>query len=164
MRGCAARSWLLDRSFAVSAVPFDSSFPKETHREVFRIGAYGAPQCCPVLLRRLDGHRRHRRERPCENGNETERPDTSDKTHDESRRPGCPHGRRAEVRHAHARGQDGPLFEDIRFLGRLLGDVVREQEGDTVFDVVETIRQTAVKFRREDDSEAAQTLERSCAS
>lgn len=60
--------------------------------------------------------------------------------------------------------KDGPLFEDIRFLGRLLGDVVREQEGDTVFDVVETIRQTAVKFRREDDSEAAQTLERSCAS
>lgn len=56
--------------------------------------------------------------------------------------------------------KDGPLFEDIRFLGRLLGDVVREQEGDTVFDVVETIRQTAVKFRREDDSEAAQTLER----
>ncbi|WP_175886082.1 phosphoenolpyruvate carboxylase [Burkholderia sp. BCC0044] len=56
--------------------------------------------------------------------------------------------------------KDRPLFEDIRFLGRLLGDVVREQEGDTVFDVVETIRQTAVKFRREDDSEAAQTLEK----
>lgn len=56
--------------------------------------------------------------------------------------------------------KDRPLFEDIRFLGRLLGDVVREQEGDTVFDVVETIRQTAVKFRREDDNEAAQTLEK----
>lgn len=56
--------------------------------------------------------------------------------------------------------KDGPLFDDIRYLGRLLGDVVREQEGDTVFDVVETIRQTAVKFRREDDSEAAQTLEK----
>ncbi|MDR8728754.1 phosphoenolpyruvate carboxylase [Burkholderia pseudomultivorans] len=56
--------------------------------------------------------------------------------------------------------KDRPLFEDIRFLGRLLGDVVREQEGDTVFDVVETIRQTAVKFRREDDHEAAQTLEK----
>ncbi|MBN3793194.1 phosphoenolpyruvate carboxylase, partial [Burkholderia sp. Ac-20353] len=56
--------------------------------------------------------------------------------------------------------KDRPLFEDIRFLGRLLGDVVREQEGDAVFDVVETIRQTAVKFRREDDREAAQTLER----
>ncbi len=56
--------------------------------------------------------------------------------------------------------KDQPLFEDIRYLGRLLGDVVREQEGDAVFDVVETIRQHAVKFRREDDREAAQTLER----
>jgi phosphoenolpyruvate carboxylase len=56
--------------------------------------------------------------------------------------------------------KDQPLFEDIRYLGRLLGDVVREQEGDAVFDVVETIRQTAVRFRREDDSAAAQTLEK----
>ncbi|MBN3754022.1 phosphoenolpyruvate carboxylase [Paraburkholderia sp. Tr-20389] len=56
--------------------------------------------------------------------------------------------------------KDQPLFEDIRYLGRLLGDVVREQEGDEVFDVVETIRQTAVRFRREDDSVAAQALDK----
>lgn len=56
--------------------------------------------------------------------------------------------------------KDRPLFEDIRYLGRLLGDVLREQEGDAVFDVVETIRQTAVKFRREDDVDASQTLEK----
>ncbi|MEX3592367.1 MAG: phosphoenolpyruvate carboxylase [Burkholderia sp.] len=56
--------------------------------------------------------------------------------------------------------KDQPLFKDIRYLGRLLGDVVREQEGDAVFQVVETIRQHAVKFRREDDREAAQTLDR----
>ncbi|CAG4896041.1 phosphoenolpyruvate carboxylase [Paraburkholderia gardini] len=56
--------------------------------------------------------------------------------------------------------KDQPLFQDIRYLGRLLGDVVREQEGDAVFDVVETIRQTAVRFRREDDSVAAQTLDK----
>ncbi|KMQ80277.1 Phosphoenolpyruvate carboxylase [Candidatus Burkholderia pumila] len=56
--------------------------------------------------------------------------------------------------------KDRPLFEDIRYLGRLLGDVLREQEGDAVFDVVEAIRQTAVKFRREDDSEASQALEK----
>src|SRR5260370_3371765 len=55
--------------------------------------------------------------------------------------------------------KDQPLFEDIRYLGRLLGDVVREQEGDAVFDVVETIRQNAVKFRREDDSRAAEALD-----
>jgi phosphoenolpyruvate carboxylase len=56
--------------------------------------------------------------------------------------------------------KDLPLFQDIRYLGRLLGDVVREQEGDAVFDVVETIRQNAVKFRREDDTSAAQTLDK----
>ncbi|WP_200822556.1 phosphoenolpyruvate carboxylase [Caballeronia arationis] len=56
--------------------------------------------------------------------------------------------------------KDRPLFEDIRFLGRLLGEVLREQEGDAVYDVVEAIRQTAVKFRREDDREASQTLEK----
>ena len=56
--------------------------------------------------------------------------------------------------------KDQPLFEDIRYLGRLLGDVVREQEGVEVFDVVETIRQNAVRFRREDDSAAAQTLDK----
>nr|WKF58708.1 Phosphoenolpyruvate carboxylase [Paraburkholderia busanensis] len=56
--------------------------------------------------------------------------------------------------------KDHPLFQDIRYLGRLLGDVLREQEGDAVFDVVEAIRQTAVRFRREDDSAAAQTLDK----
>jgi len=56
--------------------------------------------------------------------------------------------------------KDQPLFEDIRFLGRLLGDVVREQDGDAVYDVVETIRQRAVKFRREDDNAAAAQLEK----
>lgn len=56
--------------------------------------------------------------------------------------------------------KDQPLFEDIRYLGRLLGDVVREQEGEAVFEVVETIRQHAVKFRREDDREAAQALDK----
>ncbi|GAB5097497.1 phosphoenolpyruvate carboxylase [Caballeronia sp. HLA56] len=55
--------------------------------------------------------------------------------------------------------KDRPLAEDIRFLGRLLGEVLREQEGDTVFDVVEAIRQSAVKFRREDNADASQALE-----
>jgi phosphoenolpyruvate carboxylase len=50
--------------------------------------------------------------------------------------------------------KDAPLREDIRLLGRLLGDVVREQEGKTAFDVVETVRQKAVRFRREHDRKA----------
>nr|WP_321814350.1 MULTISPECIES: phosphoenolpyruvate carboxylase [unclassified Paraburkholderia] len=67
----------------------------------------------------------------------------------------------AAVRNGRARDdKDQPLFEDIRYLGRLLGEVVREQEGDEVFDVVETIRQTAVRFRREDDSADALALEK----
>ena len=54
--------------------------------------------------------------------------------------------------------KDAPLKEDIRLLGRLLGDVLRNQEGEAVFDVVETIRQTAVRFRREDDPQAGVEL------
>jgi phosphoenolpyruvate carboxylase len=54
--------------------------------------------------------------------------------------------------------KDAPLKEDIRLLGRLLGDVLREQEGDAVFTVVETIRQTAVRFRRESDAQAGTDL------
>ncbi|MGJ7915314.1 phosphoenolpyruvate carboxylase [Massilia sp. LXY-6] len=54
--------------------------------------------------------------------------------------------------------KDAPLKEDIRLLGRLLGDVLRNQEGEAVFDVVENIRQTAVRFRREDDPQAAAEL------
>src|SRR5450830_1655201 len=56
--------------------------------------------------------------------------------------------------------KDAPLKEDIRLLGRLLGDVLRDQEGQTVFDVVETIRQTAVRFRRESDAQAGAELDK----
>src|SRR5471032_598789 len=55
--------------------------------------------------------------------------------------------------------KDAPLKEDIRLLGRLLGDVLREQEGNAVFDGVETIRQTSVRFRREADASAALALD-----
>jgi phosphoenolpyruvate carboxylase len=54
--------------------------------------------------------------------------------------------------------KDAPLKEDIRLLGRLLGNVLREQEGETVFHVVETIRQTAVRFRRESDASSGAEL------
>jgi len=56
--------------------------------------------------------------------------------------------------------RDAPLKEDIRLLGRLLGDVLRDQQGDQVFEVVETIRQTAVRFRREADPQAGADLNR----
>ena len=57
-----------------------------------------------------------------------------------------------------ASNKDAPLKEDIRLLGRILGDVLRDQEGDAVFEVVETIRQTAVRFRREADLQAGTQL------
>ena len=39
--------------------------------------------------------------------------------------------------------KDLPLRDDIRLLGRLLGDTVREQEGERIFDVIERIRQAS---------------------
>jgi phosphoenolpyruvate carboxylase len=55
--------------------------------------------------------------------------------------------------------KDHPLREDIRLLGRLLGDSVREQEGEAVFDCIEQIRQCSVRFRRDDDIAARRELE-----
>ncbi len=49
--------------------------------------------------------------------------------------------------------KDEPLREDIRLLGRLLGDAVREQEGDEVFQVVEQTRRAAIRFAREGKAE-----------
>jgi phosphoenolpyruvate carboxylase len=53
---------------------------------------------------------------------------------------------------------DQPLTDDIRLLGRLLGEVIREQEGDEAYTLVEQVRQLAVAFRRDDDEQADQTL------
>jgi phosphoenolpyruvate carboxylase len=54
---------------------------------------------------------------------------------------------------------DAPMREDIRFLGRILGDTIRDQEGDTVFDLVEGIRQLSVRFHRDEDQAARRSLE-----
>ncbi|HEX2581936.1 MAG TPA: phosphoenolpyruvate carboxylase [Dongiaceae bacterium] len=54
-------------------------------------------------------------------------------------------------------GKDS-LREDIRLLGRLLGDTVRDQEGETVFTLIETIRQTAVHFHRTADEASRNEL------
>jgi len=54
---------------------------------------------------------------------------------------------------------DRLLKDDIRLLGRILGDTVREQEGQEVFDLVELIRQTSVRFHRDGDQTARHRLE-----
>src|SRR4030088_858115 len=54
---------------------------------------------------------------------------------------------------------DARLREDIRLLGRILGDTVRDQEGADVFDLVERIRQTSIRFHRDEDKQARRELE-----
>ena len=56
--------------------------------------------------------------------------------------------------------KDEPLREDIRLLGRLLGNTVQAQQGQLVFDLVETIRRTSVQFYRDDDMAARKALEK----
>ena len=46
-------------------------------------------------------------------------------------------------------GKDDALSADIRLLGRILGDVVRDQAGEEVFDLVEAVRRRAVDARRD---------------
>ncbi len=55
--------------------------------------------------------------------------------------------------------KDAPLFADIRLLGRLLGDVIRDQEGAEVFDIVERIRLLSIRFHRHDDQSARAELD-----
>ncbi|MGC4397415.1 phosphoenolpyruvate carboxylase [Hydrogenophaga sp. T2] len=54
---------------------------------------------------------------------------------------------------------DQPLVEDIRLLGRLLGEVIRDQDGAAAYDTVERIRLLAVAFRRDADLQSEQALE-----
>ena len=54
--------------------------------------------------------------------------------------------------------KDARLGEDIRLLGRILGDTVRAYEGEATFALVEDIRQLAVAARREEDTAARERL------
>ena len=56
--------------------------------------------------------------------------------------------------------KDLPLIQDIRLLGRILGDVIREQEGVAAFDLIEQVRQLSVAFRRDADHEAERALKK----
>src|SRR5271168_176633 len=60
---------------------------------------------------------------------------------------------------AQALEEDARLRNDIRLLGRILGDTVRDQEGADVFDLVERIRQTSIRFHRDEDRPARSELE-----
>ncbi|MFM2262432.1 MAG: phosphoenolpyruvate carboxylase [Pseudomonadota bacterium] len=56
--------------------------------------------------------------------------------------------------------KDQPLIDDIRLLGRLLGDAIREHEGESVFALIEQIRQLSVAFRRQADEAAGKALKK----
>ena len=53
-----------------------------------------------------------------------------------------------------------PLIRDIRLLGRLLGEVIREREGAEAFNLIERIRQLSVAFRLKRDATAGRALGR----
>ena len=59
-----------------------------------------------------------------------------------------------------AKDSERPLVEDIRLLGRILGDVIREQEGEAAFDLIEQIRKLSVAFRRDADHAADRALKK----
>jgi phosphoenolpyruvate carboxylase len=71
----------------------------------------------------------------------------------------------ADLRHAGTTGagdraDDAPLRDDIRLLGRVLGEVIGSQAGQDVLDLVESTRVEAFKIRRSevDRAELAQRL------
>src|SRR5882672_7114488 len=51
------------------------------------------------------------------------------------------------------------LRDDIRLVGRVLGDTIRQQQGEAVYATVERIRQISIAFRRDGDAAARRELE-----
>jgi phosphoenolpyruvate carboxylase len=80
-------------------------------------------------------------------------PAATDTPRARSNRPG-PERRGAQA------DKDQPLREDIRLLGRILGDTIREHEGREAFDLIERVRQLAVAFRLKKDAQAGRALDR----
>jgi len=55
--------------------------------------------------------------------------------------------------------KDEQLREDIRHLGRILGETVRSQHGDEIFNIIEETRQSSIRFGRDGEEAAKQNLE-----
>ena len=66
----------------------------------------------------------------------------------------------AAVKASDAAAKNKPLVDDIRLLGRILGDVIREQEGKAAFELVERVRQLSVAYRLKSDTQAGRALDR----
>src|SRR5262245_19648628 len=57
-----------------------------------------------------------------------------------------------------AAAKNAPLVEDIRLLGRILGQVIREQEGPEAYELIERIRKLSVAYRLKRDHRAGGEL------
>jgi phosphoenolpyruvate carboxylase len=55
--------------------------------------------------------------------------------------------------------KDLPLRDDVRLLGRILGDTLREQEGDASYQLIENVRRAAIRFRKTQDDRDRVQLE-----
>jgi len=58
--------------------------------------------------------------------------------------------------------KDELLSSDIRQLGRLLGDAIRNHLGDPAFERIEHVRQLAIRFRRDNDEARARSCRTRC--
>ena len=56
--------------------------------------------------------------------------------------------------------KERPLLDDIRLLGSILGEVIREQDGAAAYELVEKIRKLSVAFRRDADVVAHEGLKK----
>jgi phosphoenolpyruvate carboxylase len=52
-----------------------------------------------------------------------------------------------------------PLALEVRLLGALLGQIITEQAGESIFDLVERLRLAAIAFRKDDDPVVRERLE-----
>jgi phosphoenolpyruvate carboxylase len=59
-----------------------------------------------------------------------------------------------------APSKDEPLVADIRLLGRILGDVIRQQEGQEAYALAEEVRQLSVAYRRDGNAAADKALQK----
>ena len=58
------------------------------------------------------------------------------------------------------RDTEQPLIDDIRLLGRILGDVIREQDGAETYALIEKVRKLSVAFHRDVDQQANKDLKK----
>ncbi len=82
------------------------------------------------------------------------------------RAPAAPKRARSPAAAAHpldahdAATKNKPLVDDIRLLGRILGDVIREQEGKEAYELIERVRRLSVAYRLKKDASAGRVLDR----